>query len=110
MDEGDDFDYFGLEGVVFDKEVDGSPDHGLEEPQTGEVVVAAATAACAYDSDYESDDLATRSPAKKTKTGTGKSSSGGRKKGSTSTMQVHPPPLSPPNLDVRPPPSPSPPQ
>jgi len=56
MDEGDDFDYNGLDAVVFDEEVAGSPG------RPGEVVVAAATAAYAYGSDYESDDLATRKP------------------------------------------------
>ena len=90
MDEGDDFDYNDLGGVVFDEEVPSSPEQGLEEPQTGAVVVAAATVACAYGSDYESDDLATRSPVKKPKTDTGRSG-GGRKKGSTSTRQVHTP-------------------
>ena len=49
MNEGDDFDYNGLDGEVFDGELAGSPEQGLEEPQTGEVVVA-----CAYGSDYES--------------------------------------------------------
>ena len=53
MDEGDDFDYDELEGVVFDEEEGGTPEQGLEEPQTGEV-----PAACPYGSDYESDDLA----------------------------------------------------
>ena len=84
MDEDDDFDYNDLDGVVFDEEVPSTPEQGLEEPQTGAVVVAAATAACAYGSDYESDDLATHSPAKKPKTEMGQSG-GGRKKGSTST-------------------------
>jgi hypothetical protein len=112
MDEGDDFDYNGLDGVVFDEEVAGSPGQGLEERQTGEVVEAAATAACAYDSNYESDDLATRSPAKKPKTDTGRSG-GGRKKGLTSTRQVHTPPLTCQSLTLRlplsPPPQPAPP-
>ena len=85
MDEGDDFDYNGLGGVVFDEEVTGSAEQGPKELQTGEV-----PAACAYGSDYESDDLATRSPVKKPKTETGRSG-GGRKKGSTSTRQVHTP-------------------
>jgi len=85
MDEGGDFDYSGLGGVVFDEEVAGSPEQGHEEPQTGEVVVAAAAAACDYGSDYESDDLASRSPVKKPKTDTGRSGSG-RKKGTSSTQ------------------------
>ena len=45
MDEDDDFDYNDLDGVVFDEEVPSSPEQGLEEPQTGAVVVAAATVA-----------------------------------------------------------------
>ena len=75
MDESDDFDYDELEGVVFDEEEGGTPERGLEEPQTGEV-----PAACPYGSDYESDDLATRSPSKKPKTDT-RRKVGGRKKG-----------------------------
>ena len=86
MDEGEDFDYNGLNGVVFDEKIAQSPEKGHEEPQTGKAVVAAATAACAFGSDYESDDLATRSLAKKPQTDTGTGRSGrGRKKGSTST-------------------------
>jgi len=46
MNEGDDFDYNGLDGEVFDGELAGSPEQGLEVPQTGGVVVA-----CAYGSD-----------------------------------------------------------
>ena len=45
MDEDDDFDYNDLDGVVFDEEVPSTPEQGLEEPQTGAVVVAAATMA-----------------------------------------------------------------
>ena len=82
-----------------DEKIAQSPEKGHEEPQTGKAVVAAATAACAFGSDYESDDLATRSLAKKPQTDTGTGRSGrGRKKGSTSTrppgkyMPHHPPP------------------
>jgi len=92
MDEGDDFYYNGLDGVVFDEEIAESPEQGLEEPQTGEVLVSTATEARAYGSDYESDDQTTRSPAKKPKTDTGRSGRG-RKKGSTSSRLVHVPPL-----------------
>ena len=62
MDEGDDFNYSDLDDVAFDEEAPAFPEQGFEEPQTGAVVVAAPSA---YGSDYESDDLATRSLAKK---------------------------------------------
>ena len=85
MDDDYDFEYDGLGDMAFEEEEVRTPEPAPEEPPTDE---AATEAACAYGSDYESDDLMRRSPAKKPKTSS-RQPGGGRKKGSTSTRQVH---------------------